>query len=725
MWRGARFVPGWGSVPAWARAGLRAGLSTSVHVPVGIVTIKLVPTLWLAYPILVLPLLLAGPLAVGRFRLRQAVQAAALAGVVSGTLTAGSFAVAWNVLGDWFWMLTAAAGAAPMPPLPRIMLLPTAWFSWAQQDILFLQPPLAVALGLLTLALRPLGGRLGWLWARVLPRSIGGRLRLAFGALTVLALVLGMVGFGIIEEMHIRNHRVQLRADWQRQLGTVRATLDEELAARVAGSTASDLIRSAARGEQVERIYQGLASTAQRPGLSARPDDIGVALATYRPLYDQAVSAHQAFRAAARDAGIAPAVTMSLLSEAIGAHTALQNAVGADLVLTLASNDISHHERLIWVMALVALVAGLGLWTGERVRESIGAPLMMLGRHLRRVARGDFSRRVVVQGPQELCLLGESVNAMTTDLAWLYGAERERRAMAEAVATREQELSAAKEFWTNTLVHDLKTPLSMIVGWTDLLEHGANGPLPSAQLQAIQQIRLAAGMLEDLVADINDSFRLQAAALPIHRATVDPEGLLHGVAAEYAGLDRPVPDVEIRPGVGPILADARLVGRVLHNLIGNAYKHGGPGARVVLVAETVECAEGSTGAGMVRVAVDDDGPGIPEGQRLCVFERFMQGEGAARGSGLGLAFCKLVVEQLGGRIWADRSPSGGTRIAFELPCPQSRPLSQMVTGVPAASPDVSLPVGLGAPASLPASQTERAGPPAASPAVGRQGIRVA
>ena len=65
--------------------------------------------------------------------------------------------------------------------------------------------------------------------------------------------------------------------------------------------------------------------------------------------------------------------------------------------------------------------------------------------------------------------------------------------------------------------------------------------------------------------------------------------------------------------------------------------------------------------------MDDDGPGIPAGERERVFERFIQGASVAHGSGLGLAFCKLVVEQLGGRIWADVSPLGGTRIAFELP----------------------------------------------------------
>jgi signal transduction histidine kinase len=248
---------------------------------------------------------------------------------------------------------------------------------------------------------------------------------------------------------------------------------------------------------------------------------------------------------------------------------------------------------------------------------------------------------------------------MTADLARLYEREREQRAVAEGVARREHELSAAKEFWTNTLVHDLKTPLTLIDGWSHLLEVDRQGNLTPAQREAVDQIQQATRMLEDLVADINDSFRLQAEALPIHRSAHAPDDLLRSAVTECRGMDRPAPDLRVEAGLCVVQADARLVGRVLHNLIGNAYKHGGAGARVTLVAEHAE--EG------VRFAVDDDGPGIPLEEREHVFGRFMQGAGAAQGSGLGLAFCKLVVEQLGGRIWATDSPQGGARLAFELP----------------------------------------------------------
>ncbi|MGE3269745.1 MAG: hypothetical protein AB7P40_13420, partial [Chloroflexota bacterium] len=76
-------LPSHGTLP-WARAGLRAGLLTSLQVPLGILVVTLVPALWVAYPLLVLPLLLTGPLAGRRLRTRPALLAAGVGGIVSG-----------------------------------------------------------------------------------------------------------------------------------------------------------------------------------------------------------------------------------------------------------------------------------------------------------------------------------------------------------------------------------------------------------------------------------------------------------------------------------------------------------------------------------------------------------------------------------------------------------------------------------------------------------------
>ncbi|MFN8636548.1 MAG: ATP-binding protein [Chloroflexota bacterium] len=663
MGMGARMTPP-RELPAsarWVWAALRAGLITSVHVPVGIAIVKLVPTLWAGYPMLVLPLLLTGPLAAGRLGFRDAWRAAALAGIVSGLVTACSLATALYAFGDWWWGMTSAAGAPPMPPIPRIMVLPTEYLTWAQQDILFFEPLVATTLGLLAWAIRAWSAKLHLNVGALLPTSLGSRLRLAFMTLTVFGLAGGMVGFGMIEDMHLRTHRVQLRADWQRQLGSARDILDDELHERLTGTAEPDLEAASARAERVERIYQVLRSTAPRPGLSVGRDDLVAVFNEYQPLLAAAEVAIHAYHASISNAAVDPTLQPDVapLVDAITSLGKAQHRVDADLTELLAGSDLTHHQRLIALMGLVGLVAGLGLWTGERTLEAIGAPLAVLAAHMRRVARGDFARRVPDRGPEELRQLGESVNQMTADLARLYAVEREHRSTAEAIATRERELTSTKELWANTLVHDLKNPLALIVGWAEVLEHCQASSAAAERQEALEQLRHSTKMLEDLVEDVNDSFRLESGALPIHRTVARPGELLWTALTEYHGLERGVPDVRVASGLAPVVADTRLVGRVLHNLIGNAYKHGGPAARVVLTAER--------GDGVVRFVVDDDGPGIPGGERDRVFDRFIQGPSATRGSGLGLAFCKLVIHQLGGRIWADSAPLGGARIAFELP----------------------------------------------------------
>jgi two-component system sensor histidine kinase KdpD len=124
--------------------------------------------------------------------------------------------------------------------------------------------------------------------------------------------------------------------------------------------------------------------------------------------------------------------------------------------------------------------------------------------------------------------------------------------------------------------------------------------------------------------------------------------------------------------------DDGLIQRVLRNLINNACKHAGPYAQVVLRAQPADNG--------VQVCVEDDGPGIPVEQRERVFERFFQGDRAGPGSGLGLAFCRLVVERHGGRIWAEDSALGGARVCLTLPT------SQRATTLPAVTMEREVPL---------------------------------
>ena len=119
---------------------------------------------------------------------------------------------------------------------------------------------------------------------------------------------------------------------------------------------------------------------------------------------------------------------------------------------------------------------------------------------------------------------------------------------------------------------------------------------------------------------------------------------------------------------GRLLADGDRLAQVLRNLIQNAIEHTRADGLVRVTA--------SARAGRVRVAVDDDGPGIPPGERARIFDRFHRTDFSRSrrggGSGLGLAIARAIVEAHGGGIWAEAAPEGGARIVFELPGFESR-----------------------------------------------------
>lgn len=228
------------------------------------------------------------------------------------------------------------------------------------------------------------------------------------------------------------------------------------------------------------------------------------------------------------------------------------------------------------------------------------------------------------------------------------------------------------------MVHDLRNPLASIGGVLELLTETAEVPVESRRELgglALASVR----RLEALVGAILDVGLLEGGEMTLSVGSVALEELLHDaleaqrLLAATAGLR-----LEARVEGAPIAAvDAQLVGRILQNLIGNSIKFVPAGGRIEVAARPAP----QDGA-CVEVSVSDDGPGLPPEMAGRVFQKFAAGTQARRGSGLGLAFCRLAVEAHGGRIWWEPRPEGGTRFAFTLPTASSA--SQ--PSVPAAGP---------------------------------------
>jgi signal transduction histidine kinase len=227
-----------------------------------------------------------------------------------------------------------------------------------------------------------------------------------------------------------------------------------------------------------------------------------------------------------------------------------------------------------------------------------------------------------------------------------------------------QEMHELHSTFTSMLVHDLRSPLTIITGYLQLLEL-SSGALPPAHRRYLASIRDACTRMIRLISDILDVSKLEAGKLVLDRAPVN----LVALAGEIVERLRPVAvqqaivlDVTAATPAATVEADAGRLEQVLMNLLGNALKFTPRGGRIrVDVWE-----EGDD----VRLAVSDSGPGIPAAEMPLLFEKFSQtstGKSArGPGSGLGLVICRHLIEAHGGRIWAESEPGRGARFVFRL-----------------------------------------------------------
>lgn len=241
----------------------------------------------------------------------------------------------------------------------------------------------------------------------------------------------------------------------------------------------------------------------------------------------------------------------------------------------------------------------------------------------------------------------------------------ERRDLVGLLRAQRDDLMRAvlhKERLTAFLVHDLKNPVTGMKLASDLIrqDRGAS----SRTQAAAARIGANAESLLRMITDLMDISRMDEGKLVLARAEVALGALVAEVVealsmrAAAARVDL-VHEVE----VGTVRADSGLFRRVLENLVENAIRHAPPESVVRVAAHPGDAA--------VELRVVDHGPGVPPGLRERIFDRFVQGEAGAHadraGRGLGLAFCKLVIEAHGGRIWVeDASPGAAFRIRLPL-----------------------------------------------------------
>jgi PAS domain S-box-containing protein len=244
----------------------------------------------------------------------------------------------------------------------------------------------------------------------------------------------------------------------------------------------------------------------------------------------------------------------------------------------------------------------------------------------------------------------------------------ERKQAEEALRIAREEAIAANlaksEFLSRTS-HELRTPMSAILGFTQVLELDQES-LPESHRKAVTQISKAGRHLLSLINDLPDISSIEAGGDDIAIERVD----LHEILSEAHGLSTPIVkiaglhfDLELPADAAEVACDRRRTIQVILNLVSNAAKYNADGSFVRLSAE-------ATGE-RVRVSVTDDGPGIEASSLPRLFTPFdrrgRDRRRGAEGSGLGLALSKRLVETMDGDIGVETAPGQGATFWFSLP----------------------------------------------------------
>ena len=232
--------------------------------------------------------------------------------------------------------------------------------------------------------------------------------------------------------------------------------------------------------------------------------------------------------------------------------------------------------------------------------------------------------------------------------------------------TEQKQLEGMRELLTNTMVHDLRSPLATIHSTLEYVLELATDSLAQNHYQMLQVAFRSAGRMLDLVSNILEVSRLENGEMPMSPYPYPVEYLVDAAVEQImpqAASKNIQLIVEPDRKTQPVMVDQILVERIMQNLLDNAIKFTPSDGHIQLNVRP-----SSTQPDMfVEIEVCDSGPGIPAELTEQIFDKFTTGDVEESGTGLGLAFCKLAVFALGGQISAHNHPHSGAIFRFTLP----------------------------------------------------------
>ncbi len=232
----------------------------------------------------------------------------------------------------------------------------------------------------------------------------------------------------------------------------------------------------------------------------------------------------------------------------------------------------------------------------------------------------------------------------------------------------EQNPENLKKDFIDMAVHDMRNAVTSAILRLDMIESDSGGQLTTDQDESLRLAKWNLFKLSRMITNLLEISRFEGNNIRVRKTVINVQDLIDDVVRAYTTIlesEQKTICTTVDPGAIAIVCDEYLLERILSNLASNAIKYSHPAGQIsvrVLCAET---------KGAVLFRIQDFGEGIPAEYHQKIFERYFQVEmrrlGHRGDMGLGLAFCKMAVEALGGEIWVESSPGEGSCFTFLLP----------------------------------------------------------
>lgn len=311
---------------------------------------------------------------------------------------------------------------------------------------------------------------------------------------------------------------------------------------------------------------------------------------------------------------------------------------------------INAHDRTLATILLIfatCIAIALGYFLSAAFTDKISA----LQEAARAIATGRFNTRIRIPGRDEVTELAESFNMMAAQL--------------EQAAAKQQKLEQMRRDLIAWVGHDLRTPLTSVRAIVEALADDMVDD-PATAARYLRTAKRDIHALSLLIDNLFEMAQIDAGGLKLDRQPNSLNDLVSDTLESFRALaaEKGIAlQGHVTPDVDPVRMDARLIGRVLTNLVSNAIRHTPTGGTVQVYARSVN--------GGVEVSVRDTGEGIRTEDLPHVFEQFYRGEKsrsrATGGAGLGLAIAQSFVQAHKGDIRVESKVGEGTRFTFFLP----------------------------------------------------------